>query len=459
VTQPVDRLRSVPYFAELPEQLLAEVARGAKEIEVGEGETVIREGEAAETAYVVISGELEVTKASEGRQVVLSRVGPGEVQGEMALLEDTPRGATVTAITPARLLEISAGSFRELLDDPSFVLSMLTTVIRRLRSTESALRHEERMAALGKMAAQLMHELNNPAAALSRSVAELGEVYDHLGNVAVALGSTSTDDIPGPRSGRPDSALKRSIREAEVEEWLLSKSVPEPWRLATPLVEDGWAVPDLERLVKGVDDASAATLAEWVGMRCLAGQLIDEIRLGASRISELVRVVKGYSFLDQGPIQEVDVRSGIDDTLILLKHKLDNVEIVTDYEKDLPTVEAPGRDINQVWTNLIDNAADAMDGGGELRISARAVDDGVEVTVANTGPPIPDDVLPRIFDPFYTTKEPGKGTGLGLHTLHTILTRMGATVDVESDEVGTRFRVTLPLSSERHEAEHRRTGN
>jgi signal transduction histidine kinase len=439
-----DLLRAVPYFAELPDELLEEVSRGSTEIEVAKGEAIIREGEEAHTAYVVVEGELEVTKLSEGRQVVLTRVGPGEVQGEMALLEESLRSATVTAATPARLLEIPAGSFRSLLDDPTFVLSILKTVIRRLRTTEAALRHEERMAALGKMAAQLMHELNNPAASLGRSVTALGEVHEKLGAVVIGLSDSNTDHIPEPKTGPPVSAVERANRENEVGSWLEAHSVREAWRLATALVEDGWGVSDLDALSTG-EDPAVATLVEWIGLRCLAGQLIDEIRLGASRISELVRVVKGYSYLDQAPIQEIDIRSGIDDTLVLMRHKLDGVSVVTDYSDDLPRIEAPGRDLNQVWTNLIDNAADAMEGDGELRITARPVENGVEVAVANTGQAIPSDVLPRIFDPFFTTKEPGKGTGLGLHTVHTIVNRVGGDIEVESADGETRFVVTLPL--------------
>jgi len=447
VTDTGDLLRAVPYFTDLPDELLEEVSRGSTEIEVSEGEALIREGEEAHTAYVVIEGELEVTKLSEGRQVVLTRVGPGEVQGEMALLEEAHRSATVTAVTHARLLEIPATAFRSLLDDPTFVRSILKTVIQRLRTTEAALRHSERMAALGMMAAQLMHELNNPAAALGRSVTALGEVYEKLGSLAVGLVGSNADRIPKPRTGPPGSAVERANREEEVGAWLEAHSVLEAWRLATALVEDGWGISDLDALSSDQDGDSVAELAEWIGLRCLAGQLINEIRLGASRISELVRVVKGYSYLDQAPVQEIDIRSGIDDTLVLLRHKLDGVSVVTHYADDLPRIDAPGRDLNQVWTNLIDNAADAMDGHGELQITARPVDGGVEVAVANTGPEIPPDVLPRIFDPFFTTKEPGKGTGLGLHTVHTIVNRVGGGIAVESTDEETRFVVTLPLQS------------
>ena len=446
MTRTDELLRSVPYLADLPDEVFDELSQGAREIQVAKGETIIREGEPAHTAYVVIEGEFEVTKSGEGHEVLLSRVGPGEVLGEIALMEDAPRQATVTALSKARLLEVKASAFRTILEDPSFASSLLKTMMLRLRTTEAALRYEERMAALGTMAAQLMHELNNPAAAVGRSVAGLVELYEDLGAVTGQLVDLG-DELPKPETGRPTSAVERGRREEEVASWLQTLAVPEPWRLATPLVADGWGVADLESLAEATDPSTAPNLIQWIGLRALARQLIDEVRIGTSRISELVRVVKGYSFLDQAPIQEIDLTSGIDDTLVLLRYKLDGVSVMTDYAEDLPRIEAPGRDLNQVWTNLIDNAADAIGGEGELRITARPIDEGVEVTVANTGSTIPPDVLPRIFDPFFTTKEPGKGTGLGLHTVHTIVHRIGGDIHVESADGKTRFVVRLPLQT------------
>lgn len=456
MTDAGELLRSLPYFESLPDQQLEGLAIASEEVTFAPGDPVIREGEAGDAMYVVLEGELEVTKLSEGRQVVLNRVAPGEVQGEMALLEDSPRAATVTALTDARLLRVPVATFRDLVEDPRFLLSILKTVIRRLRSTEATLRHEERMAALGKMAAQLMHELNNPAAAVGRSAEALVEAYARLGDAAIRLAGVSIDRLTGPTGETPRSALAGAEREDELGEWLERLGVPAHWELAASLAGDRWTTQDLDLLVEAQSRQTAVALAEWVGLRSLAGQLIREVRVGASRISELVRVVKGYSFLDQAPIQEIDIRTGIDDTLLLLRHKLDGVDVLVDYADDLPAIEAPGRDLNQVWTNLIDNAAQALANTGELRIRAETVNDGVAVSIANTGPPIPDDVLPRIFDPFFTTKEPGAGTGLGLHTVHTIVNRIGGDVEVSSGDDGTVFTVTLPLGGlRRHESANR----
>jgi signal transduction histidine kinase len=202
----------------------------------------------------------------------------------------------------------------------------------------------------------------------------------------------------------------------------------------------------LEEITRVYDRDTAAKFANWLGLRCLASQLIDELRIAAGRISELVRVVKNYSYLDQGPVQHIDPTEGIRDTLILLKHKLRGIEVVVDIEPDLPTIEASGRDLNQVWTNLIDNAADAMDGKGTLTIRAAGENGTVVVRVSDTGPGIDPEVKRRIFDPFFTTKAPGQGTGLGLHTVHTIVTRSGGEITVDAEPAGTTFTLRFPTA-------------
>ena len=217
-----------------------------------------------------------------------------------------------------------------------------------------------------------------------------------------------------------------------------------PWDIAPSLIDAGWTQEQLEEAISGSREDLRKDLVHWIGLRAASDQVVGELAIGARRIAELVRVVKEYSFLDRAPVQEVDVRLGIGDTLILLKHKLRSVQVETDFDDDLMAVEAPGRDLNQVWTNLIDNAADAMAEGGELRVSAHNEEDQVVVTVSDTGHGIPEDVREKIFDPFFTTKEPGKGTGLGMHTVHTIIGRIGGSISLDSGEDGTTFTVRLP---------------
>ena len=440
-------LRGLPYFADLPQGLLDQVCRESERIEVEAETTIIEEDSLSEDMFVIVDGELRVTKMGTDREVVLATLGPGEVVGEIALLDNAPRTASVTAISKSSLIRIPANAFEDLIEDSRVVRRMFRTVTSRLRGIEDTLRHEERMAALGRMAAQLMHELNNPAAAVGRSMARAEEVYVDLGDATILLsgiGELLSRPIPVPT--KPDSMdpLARSALEDGVATWLEDLGVNDAWEIAPALVEDGWDLELLEETTDGLDAETATKFMRWLGLRVLASQLINEVRIAAGRISELVRVVKNYSYLDQGPVQQINPTEGIRDTLILLKHKLRGIETVVDIEPDLPAIEASGRDLNQVWTNLIDNAADAMNGSGTLTIEAGRENGAVNVRISDTGPGIDPEVSQRIFDPFFTTKDPGQGTGLGLHTVHTIVTRSGGDISVESSSSGTTFTLSFP---------------
>ncbi|HEU4318882.1 MAG TPA: ATP-binding protein [Acidimicrobiia bacterium] len=443
-------LRGLPYFADLPGDLLSRVCDASEQFDLDEGTVIIQEGTDSEEMYVVVSGELVVTKQSGGKEVELGRIGPGDVVGEIALLDEAPRTATVSALGPSHVIRVPVAAFEDLLSDSRVVRRMFRTVTSRLRGIEDTLRHEERMAALGKMAAQLMHELNNPAAAVARSTQELTRLQAELRETATRLSSEfgeraiDLDPEPGP----PLSALERADAEDQLVTWLESLGVDAAWDIAPALIEAGWTQAKLEEAVSASREELRPALLHWIGLRAATDQVVGELGIGARRIAELVRVVKEYSFLDRAPIQEVDIASGISDTLVLLKHKLRSVEIELNLADDLLRVEAPGRDLNQVWTNLIDNAADAMPEGGRLRITAK--NDGQEVVVAisDTGHGIPEDIQPKVFDPFFTTKEPGKGTGLGMHTVHTIIGRIGGSIALDSGPEGTTFTVRLPAVDE-----------
>ena len=449
MTDIAEVLRGLPYFSDLPQLLLERVCRESERIEVPADTRIIEEGSLSEDMYVVVDGDLRVSKRGHDHDVVLASLGPGEVVGEIALLDNAPRTASVTAATDSTLIRIPAEAFEALIGDSRVVRRMFRTVTSRLRGIEDTLRHDERMSALGRMAAQLMHELNNPAAAVSRAMARSQDIYQALGDAAVKLASSgelTNREIPSADKHEDIDPLTRSELEDRMATWLVGLGVEDAWDLAPALVADGFSVESLEVAIEGLTDETKAVFARWLGLRCLASQVLDEARIAVGRISELVRVVKNYSYLDQAPIQEIHPTEGIKDTLILLKHKLRGIEIVLEVEPDLPTIEASGRDLNQVWTNLIDNAGDAMNGQGTLTIRAAREGGDVVVTISDTGPGIDAEVKDRIFDPFFTTKEPGKGTGLGLHTVHTIVTRSNGEISVDSDTSGTTFRLKFPPS-------------
>jgi signal transduction histidine kinase len=448
VIRTADILRKLPYFEGLSDEVFERVCSMSEQFTIEPDTEIIKEGSTSEEMYVLVDGELVVSKMSGGKDVELARIQPGEVVGEIALLDQAPRTATVSSAEESLVVKIPVSGFEDLLSDPRVVRRMFRTVTSRLRSIEETLRHEERMAALGRMAAQLMHELNNPAAAVGRSTQELQRLYGELGEEAAVLARSLGEgaELVRPEPPPKMSSLDRSEAEDDIAYWLEDLGVSDAFELAPSMVDAGWTTALLEGAVAGVDAATAPHFARWVALRTTAEQVLGEVTIGAKRISELVRIVKEYSYLDQAPVQEIDPTEGIADTLVLLKHKLKDIDVVTDFPEDLAKVEAPGRDLNQVWTNLIDNAADAMPDGGSLAITARNQDDHVVIEVADDGEGMPADVAARIFDPFFTTKEPGKGTGLGLHTVHTIIGRVGGEIAVDSHDHGTTFTITLPVS-------------
>ena len=435
----LDALRATPLFAEVPTDALERLAAGAEPMSLHAGEFLINEGDQADDLFVVVSGELDVTKRSGTSEIPLARVGPGAIQGELAALEQGRRMASVQAVTDAEVLRIPYGAVRDLLSaGPDAALGIIRTVIGRLRRMESTLRQREKLAGLGTLAAGLAHELNNPAAAIRRSVDALEEA------IAVRDALHPPHDLTLLRPAAP-AALDGLARADAVDE--IGELVGDG-EMAAALVDAGWAADDLRRALAGMEPAAVPEAAAWLAASAKVETLIGEVRMAGERISEIVGAVKSYAYLDQAPVQRIDVRKGLDDTLVILRHKLKaGIEVTRDYEPDLPEIEAWGSELNQVWTNLIDNAADAMDGKGGISIRAERFDaDEVRVTICDTGPGIPPEVAAKIFEPFFTTKPPGVGSGLGLHISHNVVVRHGGRIDLETEPGRTCFLVTLPVT-------------
>ena len=428
----VNQLRATPLFGGLDDALLERLVQMGEIVDVPPGSVLIREGDEADAMYVVLDGEVEITKRADASEIPVARVGPGSLQGEIGALEGGRRLASVRAFTQVEALRIPVSAVRELLSaGPDVSLAIIRTAVTRLRALESTLREREKLAGLGTMAAGLAHELNNPAAAAIRAARALGE--------ALAEAEARPHPIPPPSPPAdvepPRTALDRADRIDEVA------ALTGDADRASSLVEAGWTADALR--------AYPADEIPGIAANAAVHQLLDEVNLAVQRISEIVGAVKGYVYLDQSPVQRVDVRTGLEQTLVILRHRLSHgIDVRRDFPDDLPEIEAFGSELNQVWTNLIDNAIDAMDGRGTLTIRAEADrrDEGVRVSICDTGPGIPDEFRPHLFEPFATTKPPGKGTGLGLHITHTVVARHGGRIDVESSAGGTCFFVSLPVS-------------
>jgi signal transduction histidine kinase len=456
-------LRRVPLFAELSEEDLSDVADGCEPVELAAGDLLAAEGDPGDALFVIVAGELQVVKRSRRTDVPIAILGPGEIVGEMAIFEAQPRNASVRAISPARVIRIASDEIMGLLRTrPSATLSMLRTVMGRLRNTESMLREREKLAALGTLSAGLAHELNNPAAAVQRSAALLQDGLDRWAAATSALGTVVDDQAHATylanlgaevarHAGLQESLdpLDASDRAWELETFLAERGVADAGELASTLVTGGWDRAHLERIEAEFPGDALGRVVTWVAAGSAVHALVDEVATGARRISEIVKAVKEYSFMDQAPVQQVDVRAGLDNTLVILRPKLKaGITVVREYQPDLPEIEAYGSELNQVWTNILDNAIDAMGGQGEIRIRAFVRDADVVVEICDNGPGMPPDVRERIFEPFYTTKPPGSGTGLGLHISHNVIARHGGRIDVRTGPGGTCFDVALPR--ERH---------
>ena len=451
-------LRKSPLFEGLSDQELQQLVDNAKPVSLREGEVLMMaQGEPGDTAYVVLEGGFEIQKQSGPSVIKIDVRKPGEIIGEMALLSNAPRSATVVAVCDSQTLCISQEAFENLLStSPSATMAVLHWVMARLSQNESLLHQQEKMAALGTMSAGLAHELNNPAAAAQRSASLLRSapakwlgLTHQLETLAFKEGlSDWLNDFIQETTQRFENPLKLDALDKidlvdRLQDWLEANGIESAWELAPAIVNFGWNVEALDELrTKPFFQA----IVQWLGTGSLIVTQLYEVQNTTERISQIVRAMKSYTYLDQAPLLEVDVHEGLENTLVIMEHKLKlGVTVKREYAKDLPKIEAYASELNQVWTNIIDNAIDAMNGKGEITLRTYEGGDQVVVEIIDNGPGIPKEIQSRIMEPFFTTKPPGQGTGLGLHVTHDIVVnRHHGLLQVESKPGETRFRVTLP---------------
>jgi signal transduction histidine kinase len=454
-------LRKSPLFQGLSDEELQKLMDMAEPVFLRAGEILLQQGEPGDAAYVVIKGEFEVQKQTGQSLIKIDVRNSGDVVGEMALLSRAPRNATLIAKTDGEVLRIPQEAFEQLLQSSTTAaMAVLHWVMSRLTQNESLLHQQEKMAALGTMSAGLAHELNNPAAAAQRSAAQLKDsqsrwltLTHQIESAAFQQGQIDwLDSFIQEATQRFSSpvkldALERIDQVDQLQSWLEINGVESAWELAPAMVNFGWEIESLEKLKNDLSPALFMLSMQWLGMCCLMMGLLSEVLQTTERISQIVQAVKSYTYLDQAPLLEVDIHEGLESTLVIMQHKLKKgVTVRRDYATDLPHIQAYASELNQVWTNIIDNAVDAMNGKGEIHIKTYEKDQCVIVEITDTGPGIPEDIQSRIFDPFFTTKAPGHGTGLGLHISHDIIAnRHHGQLQVESRPGGTKFRAVLPI--------------
>ena len=453
---------NVPLFAQLNDSQRACFSTGT-EIRLKAGETLIGLDDPADVFYVMLEGELRVTEDYGDQEIFLAEVIPGQFFGEIEILLDVPHSVLVRVVADSRLFRLPRAGLWELLrTSPTVAREIMRTFATRMRNYEGYTQEREKLIQLGAMAAGLAHELNNPATAARRAAADLRQSVEKVQDYACELNEsisaeqwqqlvvTSQEAVHCATSQPKLNALEQSDREEAIECWLDSHKVADAWDLAPALVNARVDEGDLDRVKRTVPGQDLENAIQWLAANLTTRDLLKSISHSTERISELVGAVKSYSFMDQAPWQEIDVHEGIENTLIILGHKLRNVTVTRDFDRTLPRLCAYGGELNQVWTNLIDNAIYAVGGTGRIDIRTRRDGEFFLVEISDNGGGIPPEVRPHIFEPFFTTKG-GSGTGLGLVITHRIVVeRHQGKIDFSTGPDGTQFNVRLPFESPAH---------
>jgi signal transduction histidine kinase len=463
----IEDLRSTFLFEKLSDEQLDTLGALGTEVMFPAGETIFVEGQPADFLWVLLNGEVELTRHVGGQRIVIGTLSdPGSYAGGIRAFAASGTGggyrATATTLRPSGFFQLPSEHLGRLLDEwLPMAKHLLDGYIHTFEAIEVAVRERGHLISLGTLAAGLAHELNNPAAAAKSGSADLRVVVgrlvafvDWLAKVGLAPAQVRAAlDLQSEAVARSAAAQKHSIieigrLEEEIGAWLEGHNVANSWDLASTFVAADLDVPWLETAAHIVGADNFSGVLNWIGDTLLATAVLDEIDDATARISQLVSVVKDYSYVDRSVDQEVDIHEGIEKTLVILRHKLRmGIEVVRDYDDALPHIRADGSELNQVWTNLIDNAIDALDGHGQVGIRTRADERAVLVEIADQGRGIAPELASRIFDPFFTTKEVGKGSGLGLDIVRRIvIDRYGGEVSFESVAGETRFLVRLPLA-------------
>lgn len=439
------------------------LARHGQEHVAKAGEVLFEEGAPVEWMMLILKGEIHVRRLQGGPMALfIGRMG--QMTGVLPFSRMKAYGGQGFAISDVWALLISKSLFPEMLAAiPSMAQRVVSTLLDRVREVTRIEQQAEKLTALGKLAGNLAHELNNPASAAQRAASSLGsELRANRENrfrlINLCLDDEQIEAIENWEQNifdraRPDEQQAASLiaREEAIRAWLNQVSCPDPWEIAAQLAEQGVAVADLDELPAFLGPEEICILLQYFARYLRSTRSVDTLVNSTARIFDLISAVKAYSYMDRAPILEVDVAAGLDATLQMLKSRIGKVKVIRDYAPDLPTISAYGSELNQVWTALIENALEAIAENSNpsvpalLRITARLEADMLLVEIWDSGHGIRPELQDRIFEPFFTTKPPGQGLGLGLDNAMRIVRKHRGHISVRSEPADTCFRVRLPL--------------
>lgn len=456
----LELLHQIPVFADIPQDQIDWFLSQSRVVPMKAGEAYARQGDPADTMVVLLEGEFQWRGEFSGETFVRD-LHAGEVTGLLPFSRMKTYALTGRALSDGQVLRFPAAQFPQLVQRmPELATRLVGLMSDRIREATRFEQQRDRLAALGKLSAGLAHELNNPASAAKRATSQLRELLKGIRDASHELGKRNLtqehrkeieqleSSLMQQTDARPQDALAVADLEDQLDSLLRSHGQNDLWQLAADLARRNFQPEALEHLFATLDaDTARAALCRISASVEIAG-LLHEIESSTTRISDLVRAIKEYTFMDQARVQNVDVVKTLENTLTILNYKLKKgVSVQRDYQKVPLLVNSFGSELSQVWTNIIDNAIDAMGGKGELRVRTYREDDCVVVEIGDNGPGIPPEVQPRIFEPFFTTKEVGEGTGLGLDTVQRIVRKHRGNIQVHSKPGDTRFQVRLPMAS------------
>jgi signal transduction histidine kinase len=454
------KLREIPALAGLPDEVFAWLIEKGEEVRLAANEVYLREGEVADRLVIVLEGELNARVEGPERDGQVYIIPKGGISGKLPFSRMTNYGATVRAVVPSRVFWLDAKHFPEIMQAYPVLLQRLVEALSdRVREVTRMDERHDKLMALGQLSAGLAHELNNPAAAARRAAQHLGETLQTLNRLCLTLSqqTLTAEQIAFLTRFQHEAAqcltaapaldpLAESECEEEISDWLEAHQVADGWKLAPTFVRAGLHEEELEELAGCLKGQALNDALQWLEAAWSSQELVKEIEQSMTRISDLVLAIKEYSYMDRAALQEVDVHQGLENTLVILGHKLKRgVTVIREYASDLPRISAYGGALNQIWTNLIVNAIDAMNGQGKLWIRTSVKSDYILVEINDDGPGIPPEIQGRIFEPFFTTKPQGEGTGLGLDTVYRIVRKHHGEVRFQSKPGDTCFQVRLPL--------------
>ena len=454
-------LREISVFADLSEEDFNWLADRMVEARYDAGEILANIGDPADRMTVILEGEMQGVSRNPNEATYIATAG--QITGALPFSRLTHFPRTTKAVLPMRIATLSTSHFPEMLQRIPVLGTRLVGIMSdRIRETTRLETQRDKMAALGKLSAGLAHELNNPAAAARRSAANFRDVVRRMHETEARLrrhgltsqqldklGELEKEALNDSCSITALDALTRSDREQVVADWLESHNVDDAWQIAPELVESGGDIACLEELHEAVGPVAFHDALSSLTSTLTLFRLAGEIEEATGRISDLVRAIKEYTFMDRSAEREVDIHDGLETTLKILNHRLrKGIEVIREYDRTMPKVCAHGGELNQVWTNLIDNAIDAMfsvEGERVLRIRTAKQPDHAVVEIFDTGPGIPDSIQNRIFEPFFTTKKMGEGSGMGLDVVYRIIRSHHGEIRVQSKPGRTCFQVRLPF--------------